>query len=82
MARPGRKRREDSPYVDQAERLAVRLRFLREGAGMTQEQLAAKARVALATLRKIETGAVGNPGFFTVLALVEALGASAEDLLI
>jgi transcriptional regulator with XRE-family HTH domain len=82
MVRPGRKRREESPYVDQAARLASGLRSLREGAGMTQEQLAARARVALATLRKIETGAVGNPGYFTVLALIEALGARVDDLVI
>lgn len=74
MARPGRKRRADSPYADQAERLAERLRALRAQAGLTQEQLAARAQVAVATVRKIETGAVVEPGYFTVMALLGALG--------
>jgi transcriptional regulator with XRE-family HTH domain len=47
---------------------------------MTQEHLAARAGVAVATVRKIETGAVIEPGYFTVLALMGALGASAGDL--
>jgi hypothetical protein len=32
-------------------------------------------------VRKIETGAVVEPGFFTVLALAQALGAGHNDLL-
>jgi transcriptional regulator with XRE-family HTH domain len=80
MAHPGRKRREDSPYGEQAQRLAAGLRSRREGAGMTQEQLAAQARVAVATVRKIESGSVTNPGVFTVVAMLSALGAAAEDI--
>jgi len=80
MPRPGRKRREDSLYGEQAQRLAAALRALRERAGLTQEQLAARARVAVGTVRNIETGAVVEPGFFTVMALLDALGARAEDL--
>ena len=80
MVRPGRKRREDSPHAEQAQRLSARVRSLREAAGLSQEQLAARAHVTVATLRKIETGAVLNPGHFTVMALVAALGVSAEDL--
>lgn len=80
MAQPGRKRREDSPYGEQAQHLAAGLRSRREGAGMTQEQLAAQARVAVATVRKIESGSVTNPGIFTVIAMLSALGAAAEDI--
>jgi transcriptional regulator with XRE-family HTH domain len=75
MVRPGRRRRADSRYIAQAARLAVRLRDLREGAGMTQEQLAARAEVAVATVRKIETSVVVEPGYFTVMALLNALDA-------
>jgi transcriptional regulator with XRE-family HTH domain len=82
MVAPGRRRRADSRHVAQATRLAARLRHLREHAGLTQEQLAAQAGVAVATVRKIETGAVIEPGFFTVTALVSALGARLEDLAI
>jgi hypothetical protein len=31
-------------------------------------------------VRKIETGAVVEPGYFTVMALLGVLGAAAEDL--
>jgi transcriptional regulator with XRE-family HTH domain len=50
--------------------LAARLRALREQAGLSQEQLAASAGVAVATVRNIETGTVIEPGYFTVMALV------------
>jgi transcriptional regulator with XRE-family HTH domain len=47
---------------------------------LSQEQLAAQAEVSVATVRKIETVAVVEPGYFTVLALVRALDASWDDL--
>jgi len=46
---------------------------------MSQEQLAARAQVAAATVRKIEKGVVIEPGYFTVLALMQALGVRRED---
>jgi transcriptional regulator with XRE-family HTH domain len=76
----GRRSRADSRYAAQAVQLATRLRELRQTAGITQERLAAQAGVAIATVRKIETGAVVEPGYFTVMALIGVLGASAEDL--
>jgi transcriptional regulator with XRE-family HTH domain len=76
----GRRSRADSRYAVQAVRLAGRLRELRESAGITQERLASQAGVAIATVRKIETGAVVEPGYFTVMALMGVLGASPEDL--
>ncbi|WP_327047125.1 helix-turn-helix domain-containing protein [Microbispora sp. NBC_01189] len=75
----GRKRREASQYAEQAVRLSRHLRALRTDAGYTQEQLAARARVTLATLRKIETGRTVEPGYFTVLALLRALGIQPTD---
>jgi predicted transcriptional regulator len=44
------------------------LRELRESAGITQRRLAALAYVGIATVRKIETGAVIQAGYVTVLA--------------
>ncbi len=79
MTRPGRRRRADSPYAEQAARLAAWLRNRREQAQLSQEQLAARAQVAVATVRKIEKGVVIEPGYFTVLALMQALGAVRED---
>lgn len=58
----------------------MRLREIREEVGMTQEQLAVRARVAVGTVRKIETGAVVEPGYFTVIGLLKALGVAHEDL--
>jgi transcriptional regulator with XRE-family HTH domain len=79
VTRPGRRRRADSLYVEQAARLAAWLRDRREQAELSQEQLAARAQVAVATVRKIEKGIVIEPGYFTVLALMQALGAGRED---
>jgi transcriptional regulator with XRE-family HTH domain len=80
VVRSGRSRRAESRFAAQAQQLAARLRALRERAGLTQEQLAARAGLSVATVRKIETVAVVEPGYFTVLALVQALGASEDDL--
>jgi transcriptional regulator with XRE-family HTH domain len=78
----GRRSRADSRHASRAVRLAARLRELRIDKGITQERLATKAGVAIATVRKIETGAVVEPGYFTVMALIEALGARPDDLMV
>ena len=79
MTRPGRRKRADSRYAEQAQRLADRLRSLREQEGLSQEQLAARAEVSVATVSKIETGAVREPGYFTVIAMLGALGVAVEE---
>lgn len=60
--------------------LAARLRALRTDRHLTQEQLAGRARVAVSTLRKIESGRVVEPGYFTVLSLAYALGVDLREL--
>ncbi|MEU4626903.1 helix-turn-helix transcriptional regulator [Actinoplanes sp. NPDC023801] len=75
----GRTRREESRFREQAQQLAARLRALRTDRGMTQEQLATQAQVAVSTLRKIESGRVVEPGFFTMLSLASALGIELQD---
>lgn len=60
--------------------LSNRLRALREDRGLTQEQLAGRARVAVSTLRKIESGRVVEPGYFTMLSLANALGIDLREL--
>jgi transcriptional regulator with XRE-family HTH domain len=77
---PGRRKRADNPYAEGASHLAERLRQLRERARKTQEEVAAAAGLSVATVRKIETGAVTEPGYFTVLAIASAIGASITDL--
>ncbi len=76
----GRRSRAESRYAVQAARLAGQLRERRESAGITQERLAALAGVGIATVRKIETGVVVEPGYFTVMALMGALGISPGEL--
>ena len=60
--------------------LATRLRAIRTERGLTQEQLASHARVAVSTLRKIESERVIEPGYFTMLSLATALGIDLRDL--
>lgn len=76
----GRRSRANSQYALQAAQLARHLRELRETAGITQERLAAQAGVGIATVRKIETGAVVEPGYFTIMALMGVLGTSPDKL--
>jgi transcriptional regulator with XRE-family HTH domain len=80
VARPGRRKRAESRYAEHAERLAARLRALREQRGMTQEQLAAQAEISVATVRNIERLVVVEPSLFTVLAMARVLGTSIEDM--
>ncbi len=77
---PGRKKRGDSQYAAQAIQLATQLRALRLSAELTQEQLATQAGIALSTLRKIETGKITEPGYFTILAMLRALRVATYDL--
>jgi transcriptional regulator with XRE-family HTH domain len=48
---------------------------MRTTQGLTQSEIARKAGIGIATLRKIENGTVVEPGYFTVLAIATALGA-------
>jgi transcriptional regulator with XRE-family HTH domain len=59
--------------------LAGQFRERRESAGITQERLAVLAGVGIATVRKIETGVVVEPGYLTVIALMGALGISPDE---
>jgi transcriptional regulator with XRE-family HTH domain len=43
-------------------------------------EIAATSGVPAETLRKIETGRIATPAFFTVAALAAALGLSLEDI--
>ena len=78
----GRRRRAESRYVAQAAELAGKLRERRESVGITQERLnkGKPDLLGIATVRKIETGVVIEPGYFTVMALMSALGTSPEEL--
>ena len=43
-------------------------------------EIAAASGVPAETMRKIETGRIATPAFFTVAALAEAVGISLEDI--
>lgn len=62
--------------------LSNRIGKLRRGAGMTQQQLAAKSGVNLVTLQKLENGKnrVLGAKVETVLRLAKALGVTVEEL--
>ena len=54
--------------------------LLREARGpRSMAEIAAVSGVPAETLRKIETGRIATPAFFTVAALADALGLSLEE---
>ena len=60
------------------ERLGKLLREARGPRSMTE--VAADSGVPVETLRKIETGRIATPAFFTVAALATSVGLSLEDV--
>lgn len=55
--------------------------LLREARGArSMAEIAAASGVPAETLRKIETGRIATPAFFTVAALAAALGVSLEEI--
>jgi transcriptional regulator with XRE-family HTH domain len=60
------------------ERLGMLLREARGSRSMTE--IAADSGVPVETLRKIETGRIATPAFFTVAALAASVGLSLEDV--
>jgi transcriptional regulator with XRE-family HTH domain len=64
--------------VERGRRLGATLRQARGAASLGE--VAAVAGVSAETLRKIETGRIPTPAFFTVAALADALGLSLDEL--
>ena len=63
---------------ERGERLGQALRAARAGRSMVD--VAAEAGISVETLRKIETGRIPTPAFFTVSALATALDLSLDAL--
>jgi transcriptional regulator with XRE-family HTH domain len=61
------------------QQLAIVLRDLPERHGRTQEALAHDAGLSVASYRRIERG-LTNPGWTSVVAILDALGVSLSDL--
>jgi transcriptional regulator with XRE-family HTH domain len=60
------------------ERLGTLLREARGSRSMTE--ISAASGVPVETLRKIETGRIATPAFFTVTALAASVGLSLDDV--
>lgn len=58
--------------------LGQALRAARGDTGM--QEVAGRAGISTETLRKIETGRIPTPAFFTITALAHALGLSLDEL--
>jgi transcriptional regulator with XRE-family HTH domain len=63
---------------ERGERLGALLREARGDRSLVQ--VAAEAGISAETLRKIETGRIPTPAFFTVSALAATLGLSLDEL--
>lgn len=64
-----------------AKRLKTVLRQLREAKGMSQLELANRARVAQGYISALEAGDKKNPGLEVLKRLAKALGVSVTELL-
>lgn len=62
-----------------SENLAANVKLLREGRGLTQQQVAKLASVPRATLANLETGSA-NPTLTVLVKLAAALGVSLDEL--
>ncbi|PRX47630.1 helix-turn-helix protein [Prauserella shujinwangii] len=63
---------------ERGERLGAVLRRARGARSMVE--VAAAADISVETLRKIETGRIPTPAFFTVAAVADAVGLPLDDL--
>jgi DNA-binding phage protein len=63
---------------ERGERLGAALRHARGDRSMVQ--VAAQAGISVETLRKIETGRIPTPAFFTVLAVADAVDMPLDEL--
>ena len=61
--------------------LKEKLRTERRRAALTQEELAKRAGVGIATIARIEGGEIEEPRVSTLRKLAQALGVEARDLL-
>jgi transcriptional regulator with XRE-family HTH domain len=64
--------------IERGRRLGAALRTARGSTNMSQ--VANAAGISVETLRKIETGRIPTPAFFTVAALAEVLNLSMDEL--
>lgn len=67
--------------VGQEKALGKRLQEARQNAGLTQQQLCAKADLSYSTLAKIERGAIRAPSIFTIASIADVIGVPLDTLI-
>ncbi len=65
---------------ERGERLGLALREARASASRSMVEVATEAGISVETLRKIETGRIPTPAFFTVAAIADAVGLPLDAL--
>jgi transcriptional regulator with XRE-family HTH domain len=60
--------------------MGMRLRRLREAAGLTQQELANQAGLSISAVTQTESGQKKDPRLSTVLALARVLGVTLDEL--
>ena len=65
----------------QGNKLGKKIKKLRTGLGLSQDELARKADVPYTTLTKIETGVIKKPSVYVVAKIAKALDISIEELI-
>lgn len=66
-------------FDEDYKKLGIRIKYLREQAGLTQEQLAEKSGISLDYLGKIEVS-INKPGLKTIFKLAKTLHLPLKDL--
>ena len=65
----------------QGNKLGKKIKKLRTGLGLSQDELARKADVPYTTLTKIETGVIKKPSVYVVAKIAKALNTTLDDLI-
>lgn len=66
---------------NQDNKLGKKIKKLRTGLGLSQDELARKADVPYTTLTKIERGVIKNPSVYVVAKIAKALKTSLDNLI-
>lgn len=61
--------------------LGRRLQMARQKAGLTQQQLCARADLSYSTLAKVERGAIKAPSIFTIESIADVIGITLDELM-
>jgi transcriptional regulator with XRE-family HTH domain len=61
--------------------ISTRIKQLREGAGLSQQEVATRAQLSLSLVAKLEQGKKADPRASTLVSLAAALGVRPGDLL-